>query len=154
MEIKIVNKPSSKFIYKPGINATHYFEYCEEVGCDVWDILKSLHDEPLCLWLPNSLKKPNTSTYVQGVEFPLDYDAPIPEGFDVLTLPQGQYLMFNGPKYNDENFMQAIEDVHNFIDLFNPNSMGFEWNNDLPAIQLEPISSRGYIELRGVKPLL
>jgi hypothetical protein len=53
----------------------HYFEYCEEVGCEVWNevgqIEPALH-EPMGLWLPEALLKPNTSSYVQGVEVPLD----------------------------------------------------------------------------------
>lgn len=41
-------------------------------------------------------KKPNTSTYVQGVEVAADYDGPVPEGFDTILLPAADYLMFQG----------------------------------------------------------
>ena len=34
--IQLVEKPSRKVIIKRGIKAKHYFEYCEEVGCEVW----------------------------------------------------------------------------------------------------------------------
>lgn len=65
-----------------GVRAEDYFAYCEEVGCDVWGLLtsmKSLCGEPVCLWLPEKLRKPGTSVYVQGVEVPEDYSGPVPE---------------------------------------------------------------------------
>lgn len=52
--------------------------------------------EPVCLWLPEQYKLPETSTYVQGVEVAEDYDGVIPEGFDVITLDEADYLMFQG----------------------------------------------------------
>ena len=50
--------------------------YCNEAGCDVWGLLtsiKSISGEPVCLWLPDSLRTPGTSKYVQGVEVAADY---------------------------------------------------------------------------------
>ena len=45
------------------------------------------------MWLPPKYKKPNTSTYVQGVEAEPDYTGVIPEGFDTIRLPEAEYLM-------------------------------------------------------------
>jgi AraC family transcriptional regulator len=67
--IQVVEKPSRKVIIKRGVKADGYWDYCQEVGCDVWGILtsiKSLSKEPVCLWLPEGYRKPNTSIYVQG----------------------------------------------------------------------------------------
>jgi AraC family transcriptional regulator len=33
--VQVVERPARKLILKRGLKATHYFEYCEEVGCDV-----------------------------------------------------------------------------------------------------------------------
>ena len=32
--MQAIDRPARKLILKQGIKATHYFEYCEEVGCD------------------------------------------------------------------------------------------------------------------------
>ena len=88
--VQIVDRPARKLILKRGKKAEDYFEYCEEVGCDVWGILMSMDSlcgEPVCMWLPEAYKKPNTSTYVMGVEVSMDYKGVIPNGFDVITLP-------------------------------------------------------------------
>ena len=35
--VQVVDRPARKLILKRGIKAAHYFEYCEEVGCDHGD---------------------------------------------------------------------------------------------------------------------
>ena len=53
--VQIVDRPARKMILKRGKKATHYFEYCEETGCDVYSqlgqIKQAIH-EPMGLWLP------------------------------------------------------------------------------------------------------
>ena len=69
--IQVIEKPRRKVIIKRGIKAKDYFEYYKEVSCDIWGILtsmKSISNEPVCLWLPQKYIKENTSVYVQGVE--------------------------------------------------------------------------------------
>ena len=41
--------------------------------------MKSLCGEPVSMWLPEKYKKPNTSTYVQGMEVETDYMGIIPD---------------------------------------------------------------------------
>ena len=63
--IQVIHKTRRKVIIKRGIKADNYFDYCGEVGCDVWGILLSMDSlcgEPVCLWLPEQHKIPNTST--------------------------------------------------------------------------------------------
>jgi len=71
--VQVVERPERKLILLRGKKATHYFEYCEEVGCDVWGVLSSIHEalyEPAGFWLPEHLIVEGTSQYVQGVEVP------------------------------------------------------------------------------------
>ena len=153
--IQVIKKPERKVIIKRGIKAEDYFPYCEEVGCDVWGILSSMDSlckEPVCLWLTPKYKKEGTSTYVQGVEVKTDYDGVIPDGFDVITLPQAEYLMFQGEPFCKENYCEAIEAVQKAADKYNPAAIGYEWDSVNPRIQLEPKGERGYIELRAVRP--
>lgn len=154
--IQPVEKPLRKVILKRGVKAADYWSYCEEVGCDVWGVLKSmksLSGEPVCLWLPEAYRKPGTSEYVQGVEVPADYTGETPDGFDVITLPAAQYLMFRGEPFAEEDFEQAIGDVWDAIEKYDPAVTGFAWDKANPRIQLEPVGTRGYIELMPVKLL-
>ena len=105
------------------------------------------------MWLPQRYKKPNTSTYVQGVEVETDYAGTVPEGFDVIRLPEADYLMFRGEPFREEDYCEAIQAVQQAMDRYDPAVIGFRWDDANPRIQLEPRGERGYIELRAVKKL-
>ncbi len=154
--LQVVEKPERKVIIKRGKEATEYFQYCEEVGCDVWGLLcsmKSVSGEPVCLWLPENYIKAGTSEYVQGVEVAMDYSEEIPDGFDVIELPKCKYIMFQGEPFDEENFAEAIQQMWDTIKKYNPRSIGYDWDDSNPRIQLEPIGARGYIELHPVKSI-
>ncbi len=152
--IQIIHKPERKVLIKRGIKATDYFEYCEEVGCDIWGLLTSIHSisgEPVCLWLPEKYRKPNTSVYVQGVEVSLDYNDVVPEELDTIILPEADYMLFQGEPFEEREYLAAIEGVQEAIKRFDPATRGYEWDEENPRIQLEPIGVRGYIEMLAVK---
>jgi AraC family transcriptional regulator len=152
--VQRIKKPARKVIIKRGVKAEDYFPYCEEVGCDVWGLLTSMDSlcgEPVCLWLPQKYIKSHTSTYVQGVEVADDYDGTVPEGFDVIALPEAEYLMFQGEPFEEENYCEAILAVQHAMEKYNPDTICYEWDTENPRIQLEPLGTRGYIELKAVK---
>ena len=154
--IQVVKKPERICIIKRGKTAQDYFKYCEEVGCDVWGILmsmKSLSGEPVSMWLPDKYKKDNTSTYVQGVEVNKNYLGIIPDGFETIHLPEAEYLMFQEPSFNEEDYCEAICKVQKAIDNYDPSIIGYCWDENNPRIQLEPRGTRGYIELKAVKEI-
>lgn len=154
--IQVVEKPARRAVIRRGVKAEDYFAYCEEVGCDVWGLLtsmKSLCGEPVCLWLPERMREAGTSIYVQGVEVPGDYDGPVPEGFDVIELPAATYLMFQGEPFDEEDYCQAIEAVQTAAGGYDPSVIGYCWDRDNPRIQLEPVGTRGYIELYAIAPV-
>lgn len=154
MEITMLHKPLRGCLIRRGVKAAHYFDYCEEVGCDIWDTLVALagpEEEPVCLWLPQTFVAPGTSVYVQGVEVPADYDGPVPNGFDLITLPEADYLRFQGEPFVEETFGQAIEEVWAAMERFDPAIMDCEWDDENPRIQLEPRCERGYVEMRAVR---
>lgn len=151
--IQVIHKPVRRVLCKRGIKAEDYFPYCEEVGCDVWGLLLSMDSlcgEPVSLWLPQQYKKPGTSTYVQGVEADTDYHGAVPEGFDVIDLPEADYLMFQGEPFAEEDYCDAITAVQQAMDGYDPTVIGYVWDDSNPRIQLEPRGNRGYIELRSV----
>ena len=152
--IQVIEKPARKVLIKRGVKAADYFSYCEEVGCDVWGLLmsmKSISGEPVSLWLPKSYIKPGTSEYVQGVEVATDYKDAVPDGLDVIDLPACKYLMFQGEPFAEEDYCEAIEQVWAAIKKYDPTVIGYTWDKENPRIQLEPIGTRGYIELMAIK---
>lgn len=152
--IQVIEKPARKAIVKRGVTAADYWTYCNEVGCDVWGILTSmpsLGGEPVCLWLPEKYRLPNTSEYVQGVEVPFDNESIVPEGFDVIELPAATYLMFQGEPFAEEDYCEAIGALQDAMEKYEPSVIGYVWDDENPDIQLEPIGTRGYIELKAVK---
>ena len=155
--VQVIERPARKLIIRRGIKATDYYEYCEEVGCDIWGILTSVKDalyEPIGLWLPPAMVKPGTSVYAQGVEMPADYAGPVPPDCELIDLPACKMMIFQGQPYDDANFEEAIGDVWEAIKDYKPEIYGFRWaDDDGPRFQLAPMGYRGYIEGRPVRTL-
>jgi AraC-like DNA-binding protein len=153
--VQVVERPARKLILKRGINAADYYAYCEEVSCEVWDVLTGIKQalyEPIGMWLPENLRAPGTSVYAQGVEMPLDYSGPIPEGLECIDLPPCKMMIFQGQPFEDADFEQAIGSFWETIKNYNPEIYGFKWaDEDGPRFQLEPQGYRGYIEGRPVR---
>lgn len=148
--VQVVERPARKVLLKRGVKAKDYFQFCEEVGCDIWPVLTSIKEalyEPIGMWLPQHLMKEGTSQYVQGVELPLDYDKDVPEGYDMIELPPCKMMIFQGEPYDDVEFMDAIGEIWQHIEKFNPTIYGYKWDPEAaPRFQLAPLGYRGYIE--------
>jgi AraC-like DNA-binding protein len=155
--VQVVDRPQRKLILKRGVKATHYYEYCEEVGCDVWNVLSGIKEaiyEPIGMWMPENMHTSGTSLYAQGVEVPLDYAGEVPEGFDIIELPACKMMVFQGQPFDDNNFENAISDLWETMKTYNPELYGFKWaDEDGPRFQLAPLGYRGYIEARPVRQL-
>ncbi len=154
--IQQIRKPARKVIIKRGVKADNYMDYCSEVGCDVWGLLTSIPSisgEPVCLFLPHALCKPKENSYVQGSEVDLDYDGIVPEGFEIIELPAADYLMFRGEPFEEDDYENAIGEIRNAEKKYDPKIIGYQWDESNPRIQLEPIGTRGYIELVPVKKI-
>lgn len=152
--LQVIEKPARKALIRRGVKAADYYAYCTEVGCDIWGLLvsmKSISGEPVAMWLPDRYMKPGTSKYVQGVEVATDYDGIVPEDFDVIELPQAKYLMFQGERFAEEDYEKAIDQVWEAEKKYDPSVIGYAWDDENPRIQLEPVGSRGYIELLPIK---
>ena len=153
--VQVVDRPARKLILKRGKAAKDYFAYCEELGCDVYDELKGVKDalyEPIGMWLPTSLQKPDTSEYAMGVEMPADYKGTVPAGYEIIDLKPCKMMVFQGQPYDDKDFEQAIGDLWAVMKTYNPEAYGFAWaDEDGPRFQLEPQGYRGYIEGRPVR---
>ena len=154
--VQAVDKPARKALIKRGKAAEDYYQYCGEVGCDIWGYLLSIRQavgEPVGLWLPQHLIREGTSRYVQGVELALEDTTLVPEGFDLLELPAATYLRFQGEPFAEEDYEEAIDEIWNAIKKYNPAACGYVWDETNPRIQLSPEGERGYIELLPVRKL-
>jgi AraC family transcriptional regulator len=155
--VQVVERPKRKVILKRGVKAAHYFEYCEEVGCDIWEVLSGIKEalyEPIGMWLSDSMIKPGTSKYVQGVEVAADYKGEIPEGYEIIDLPPCSMMVFQGQPFDDDKFEDAIGGLWEVMKKYDPSVYGFEWaDEDAPRFQLAPLGYRGYIEARPVRAL-
>jgi AraC family transcriptional regulator len=155
--VQVVDRPARKLILKRGSKATHYMEYCEEVGCEIWDVLSGVKEalyEPIGMWLPQKLIKPGTSLYTQGVEVPANFKGKVPDGCEIIDLPLCKMMIFQGPPYDDEKYEQAIHNLWEVMKDYDPELYGFAWaDDDGPRFQLAPMGYRGYIEARPVRQL-
>lgn len=150
---QVIDKPARKLILLRGQRATHYFEYCDEVGCEVWGVLSSIKEalgEPMGIWLPEQMIPSGTSSYVQGVEVPLEYDKSLPDGYEMIELPAEKVMIFQGEPYDDAYFESAIQSFQQSVLKFNPHIYGFEYDPKGMSFQLEPQGYRGYMEGKTV----
>ena len=70
--VQVVDRPARKLILKRGKTASHYFEFCEEVGCNIWGVLCSIKEalyEPIGMWMPDNLRPAGTSVYTQALRY-------------------------------------------------------------------------------------
>ncbi len=155
--VQVVERPPRKLMLKRGVRAEDYFAYCGEVGCDIWGTLSSVKEalyEPVGLWLPDKLIKRGSSRYVQGVELPLGYSKPLPDGYEMIELPPCKMMVFQGPPFEEDSFEEAISDIWALMKTFDPKLYGYEWaDEEAPRFQLAPMGYRGYIEARPVRQL-
>ena len=153
--VQVLERPARKVIVRRGVKASHYFEYCEEVGSEVWDVLSTIAEalhEPIGMWLPEAMRPEGTSRYVQGVEVPLEYAGAVPDGYEVAELPACKMMVFQGQPFEDKNFEQAISSLWDVMNAYQPETFGFRWaDEDGPRFQLSPEGYRGYIEGRPVR---
>lgn len=160
---QVVERPARKLILKRAKAATHYFEYCEEVGCGEsnnsapWDVLCAIKEalyEPVGVWLPENMRPEGTGIYAHGVEVPADYAGVIPDGFDVIDLEPCKLIVFQGEPYDDENFQEEVGLCMERIEKFDPEVYGYQYADRLaPRMQLAPLGWRGYIEMRPVREM-
>lgn len=149
---QVIERPARKILIYPGKKATDYIEYCEEVDSGyAWQTLETLNETinwPMSVWLPEHLRKPNTSEYCMAVEVASDFAGVIPKGFETLDLPPCKYMVFHGEPYEDpEKFGEAVETVREAIKRYNPKHFGWDWSfEDAPRFQFPPTPEQGYVE--------
>jgi hypothetical protein len=119
-----------------------YFAYCEEMGCEWEGLLNSISEKfapAALLTLPQNLVTPSTSDTAAGVEVSVDFNKPIPDGYDLIDLPPCTMLFFNGAAYDvEDDFCIAIGIVGEAVENYNPEPYGWQ-----TAPELAPHSNFG-----------
>ncbi len=93
--------------------------------------------------------------YFYGTGVELNYDDPIPDGFEIREFPGSDYLVFTYPSfdYMKEN-ADVMEAVEKLAWNFDPASMDYEWNEEVcQDYQRHYPEKLGYQILRPVKKL-
>jgi AraC family transcriptional regulator len=160
--VQVIDRPKRKLILKRGKKATNIDEYFDEIGREegylIWGNLAGIKEalyEPIGITrMPKHLQPPETSTYSQGVEVPADYQGEVPTGFEIVDLPPCKIMVFQGPPYDEIYvFHRPMAELHRVMDNFDPELYGYTWaDEDGPGFYLLPLSYRGFIEARPVKP--
>lgn len=154
-----VNRPKRKLIYLTSISATDYLSYCEEVGCDWEGLFNSIHekyDTAALIDLPDSLQENGIGKIAAGVEVPIDYEKPLPEGYRVAELPECVMLYFQSQPYeNPDDFGKYIGQVFKAIEHYDFERYGYKYATSIaPTLNLgaEPeIGARIAIPVECIK---
>ncbi len=136
-----VNRPKRKLIYLTSRSATDYLSYCEEVGCDWEGLLNSIpekFDTAALIDLPDFLHENGISKIASGVEVPLDYEKPLPDGYKIAELPECIMLYFQSEPYeNPDDFGKYIGQVFKAIEHYDFERYGYVLaNNVAPSFNM------------------
>ncbi len=85
------------------------------MGCDVWDILYNIKEglyELMGLWLPENMRPEGTSTYISGIEVPIDFNGDIPDGFEIIEM--GVSVRFAFAEQYTELFGTRVRSTSNY----------------------------------------
>ena len=130
-----VQRPKRKLIYLPSKSASCYFSYCEEMGCGWEGLLNSIpekFDTAALIDLPEFLREKGFGKTASGIEVPLDYDKPLPEGYRIAELDECIMLYFQSePFENPDDFGDYIGQVFKASENYNFERYGYKPADDI-----------------------
>ena len=150
--------PAHKFIGIRHIDAPGYWEFWkkeeEKYGGDRCDkvegILQSIKSPTVGGWFYRDGKR----GYFFGVDVPIDYAGEVPEGMELLDIPEAPYAVFHHPAYNYGTMERAVgEAIGNSIERWKPAEHGYEWDDSLPTYQHHSPDKFGQAIMRPVKKI-
>lgn len=163
--VKIEYLPGHKYIGIWEKRAKDYGDFWKYHNCDdITGIIDSMRHVALEVvgchmagWFSNN----HETGYFYGFGVSLDYDGPIPDGFEVKEFPASTYMVFYHPPYDyvSEN-SQVMKRVHEFANNFNPSKNdtwwipdAYEWNPNCQTYQRHFPEVLGYEILKPVKKI-
>ncbi len=135
--VTVVERPARKLIFLR-TSGNGYFQDCEEVGCDwegFYNSIPEKFDTAAGGRLPTNLIKPDTNGNAFFVEVPLNYNKPLPDGYEIAELPPCTYLYFNGMPFDDQNdFPIAIGIINEAIETYTFERFGWKKSDNAPYL--------------------
>ena len=151
-----VERPPRKLIFLRH-NATDYFSACEEVGCNwegFYNSIPERFDSAAGGRLPCFLIRSDTGTDAFFVEVPLDYEKPLPEGYEIAELPPCTYLYFNGMPFDNQNdFCIAIGILNEAIASYPFEKFGWKRSENAPFLGMGAEAKTGARTAIPVEPV-
>lgn len=151
VKVSFIHKPARKMLvwYKEG--ADDYHKLCDTEGAEaMWGLLTSMTGTlggVIAAWLNGN----DETRYVWGVEMPVDYAGPIPEGLEIIDAPECDYVKFCHPPYPEEMHEAVTEAVWNVSELWNPKENGREWDDTGNPVYEDDREDEGYMVLKPVR---
>ena len=159
LDVRVEFIPAHKYLGIWEERAENYCDFWKYHDCDtVCGYVTSMDN------LAHPIVTPHTAgwkladgrrTYFYGTGVPLDYNGPVPEGFELREIPESYYLVFSYPAfdYMTEN-VEVMSAVEKLAWNFDPAVKGFAWNEEAcPDYQRHYPEKFGYQILRPVKKL-
>lgn len=144
--VSVVNRPARKLIFLR-TSGRGYFKDCEEVGCDwegFYNSIPEKFDTAAGGKLPKFLIKPETNGTAFFVEVPINYNKPLPDGYEIAEIPPCTYLYFNGMPFEDQNdFCEAIGILNEAIGAYPFEKFGWKKSDDAPYLGMGAESETG-----------
>lgn len=150
-------RPARKLLILRSKGAADYMSFCAEMGRD-WEETMNAEAEkfdiPALVELPKSMVKPGTSALAAGIELPLDHAEPVPDGMEILDLPAGKLLYFQGAPYEDEDdYLGAIKIVFEAMHSYTPEEHGLRYAfDDAPKFNFGATAGGGAAIALPVRP--
>lgn len=158
-KVRIEHLPAHKYVGIWESRASNYGEFFTYHDCDeITGIVESMRHVALGTVGAHMAGWFNKG-YFYGFGVPLDYDGPIPEGFEVKEFPASDYLVFYHPAYDypldNGTVMNRVEKLAWDYD-FKENefwwiSKNYEWNETCQSYQRHFPEALGYEVLRPIK---
>lgn len=127
--VTIVDHPAARLLVQRSTQASEYWSYCEEMGCEWEGLLASIPEglcDPALITLPPSMVRPGTSPVAAGIELPATWLGPVPEGYEVLELPAQTTAHFaTQPFENEDDYARVIELLDEAVAQYDPAPFGY-----------------------------
>jgi AraC family transcriptional regulator len=155
IEISIQAVPARRFIGIKAEGATDYFDFWAKLEGSEWDcqrvdgILASLTaNAQIGGWYEENGKK----GYLYGVEVPVGYPGPVPDGMVMMDIPATEYVVFRHPPYDFDSQDAAVwKAIRKAVASYDPRTAGYEWDPAIPMWQRHDAAGMGQAWCRAVR---
>jgi AraC-like DNA-binding protein/predicted transcriptional regulator YdeE len=155
IETSFQSLPAQRFIGLRIDGATDYMDFWSKAaarGIDCHTVEGALASLTANAQIGGWYDQAGRKGYLYGVEMPLDYAGPVPEGMENTVVPAAEYAVFHHPPYDfateDEAVWHALEHA---VASWNPSGHGRAWDPSIPMWQRHNPEAMGQAWCKAVK---